>query len=265
MKYLILNGSPRKGNTWKLTELAKEQLQTLDGKAEFSEIHMNNQKLPFCCGCSSCFRTGHETCPHSAIILPIISAMEEADGIIVSSTSYAMRETSLLKNLFDHLCFMLHRPHFFQKKALILTTAGGIGAKQAAKSIAAFLSGIGFNRCYQFGVATYSWNDYQVNEKTRLALEKSTKKFYRDLASRKLHSPTVPLLIPYNIFRGMSLCYVKGTEYATLDGDYWTEEARIKGVYDRSVPVPFYKRPVGHLFYLIGKYAGKSVVVSYKK
>lgn len=65
--------------------------------------------------------------------------MEYADGIIVCSTTYNMRETALLKNFFDHLCFMLHRPHFFKSKALVITTTGGVGGGAAAKSIVSFL------------------------------------------------------------------------------------------------------------------------------
>jgi multimeric flavodoxin WrbA len=265
MRYLIINGSPHKGNTWKLALNAMECIRKEDAAAEFDTIHMMEAELPFCIGCSSCFRLGHEKCPHNNIVGEIIRKIEAADGVIVLSASFFMRETALLKNLTDHLCFMLHRPRFFQSKALILTTTGGVGAKQSTKSIADFFKGIGFNRCYPFGVAAYSWNDYQMSEKTVRLLEKTVRRFERDVASKKLHSPSILDLIPYNLFRGMSLAYIKGTDYETYDGVHWTEDCRKKGVYDRSVPVPFYKKPVGQLFYWIGKTAGKHVMVTYKK
>jgi len=37
-----------------------------------------------------------------------------------------MQLTALTKNLIDHLCFMLHRPCFFTKKALVVSTVGGV-------------------------------------------------------------------------------------------------------------------------------------------
>lgn len=265
MKYLLINGSPRKGNTWKLVEVAKAHIQSEDALAEFEELHLAAENLPFCCGCSNCFRLGHEKCPHSTTIIKIIHAIERADGVIFASTTYNMRETSILKNLFDHLCFMLHRPHFFSSKALIITTTGGVGGKAAAKSIASFLEGIGFNQCYLFSVASLSWNNYQVGEKTKSKLDKVSGQFYRDVASKKLHSPSCLDLIPYNLFRGMSQAYVKGTEYETQDGVYWTEDIRKKGVYDRAVKVPIFKRPIGQLFFCIGKFAGRKVMVTYKK
>lgn len=265
MKFLILNGSPHKGNTWKIAEAVKAHILGKDPSAEFNEIHMMRENLPFCCGCSNCFRIGHEKCPHSATVMKIIQAIEEADGVIVASTTYNMRETSLLKNLFDHLCFMLHRPHFFRSKALVITTTGGVGAKPAAKSIVAFLKGIGFNRCYRFSAATSSWNAFIISERMQAKIAGAADKFYRDVSGGRLYSPSAILLIPYNLFRGMSLHYVKGTEFETVDGAYWTEECRSSGVYDRAAYVPFYKRPLGHLFYMLGKIVGKKMIVTYKK
>lgn len=267
MKYLFINGSPHKGNTWKLAESVKSTLSSLDGNASFEEIHLSQLNLPFCTGCSNCFRLGHEKCPHFDKVGAVISAIDNADGVIFASTTYNMSETSLLRNLFDHLCFMLHRPYFFKSKALVLTTTGGVGGKSAAKSICSKLTGIGFNRCYFYTTASFSWNCYKPTPKTITALSKIAKKFHEDVSSEKLHSPTTLSLIPYNLFRGMSLAYTKGSEYATFDGDYWTQDIRKNTIYDASVKVPFYKKPFGHLFYVIGKFAGrnKDFLVTYKK
>lgn len=267
MKILIINGSAHKGNTWKLAEHTKPDLSECNKETEFQEIHLSEESLPFCTGCSNCFRIGHEHCPHYSIMEKIIEKIEDADGVIFVSPAYNMRETALLKNLFDHMCFMLHRPHFFRSKALIITSAGGVGAKKCAKSISSTLKGIGFNRCYIFSRATFSWNSYEPDERTLSALNKKVGKFYKDIVSGKLHSPATSLLIPYNLFRGMSLAYIPGTEYATLDGVYWTEEHRRKSVYDPSVKVPFYKKLIGLLFYGIGKFAGrmKGMTVTYRK
>jgi multimeric flavodoxin WrbA len=265
MNYLIINGSPHKGNTWRILEQVISDIRLKDNLAVFDIIHLAEMNLPFCRGCSICFRLGHEKCPHSETTTAIIEKISKADGVIFTSATYNMRETALLKNLFDHLCFMLHRPFFFQSKALVITTTGGVGAKSAAKSIASFLKGIGFNRCYRLSIATYSWNDYKITKEASAKIANITDRFHKDIVSGRLHSPSCMLLIPYNLFRGMSLAYVKGTEFETQDGVYWTEESRKKGVYDRSVHVPFYKKPIGQLFYIIGKIAGKKLVVTYKK
>jgi multimeric flavodoxin WrbA len=266
MKYLIINGSPNKnGNTFQLVKQTKAFIAAEDSRAEFHVIHLIDENLPFCLGCSTCFRLGHEKCPHSAVMDKLITAIEEADGVIISSSAFFMRETAILKNVFDHLCYLLHRPLFFKGKALVLTTTGGVGGASAAKSIASFLKGIGFNRCYRFSVAALSWNNYKISEETRGKLKKVVERFQKDVASFRLHSPSASILIPYNLFRGMSIPYAKGTEYETQDGIFWLEEHRSNSVYDNSVPVPFYKKPIGHLFYLIGKLAGKKIMITYRK
>ena len=122
MRYLIINGSPRKGNTWKLVELAKSQLLEIDDTTEFEEIHLANVNLPFCIGCSNCFRLGHEKCPHYSITNNIIQAIEKADGVIISSTTYNTRETALLKTYL----IIFHKPidHVFLRVKLCYNNTG---------------------------------------------------------------------------------------------------------------------------------------------
>lgn len=267
MKYLFLNGSPHRGNTWKLAEEVKKNLDLLDQHAQFAEIHLAELQIPFCIGCSNCFRLGFEKCPHYSKIKSVVNAIDDADGIIVTSTTYNMRETALLKNLFDHFCFMLHRPYFFKSKALVITTTGGVGGKASANSIVSTLKGIGFNRCYTFSIAAFSWNSYIPKQKTINNLSAKTNRFFYDIKSKKLHFQSTSVLIPYNLFRGMSLSYVKGSSYETEDGNYWTHEVRKNAIYDKSVPVFVLQKPIGQLFYLIGKRAGriKAMQVTYKK
>jgi multimeric flavodoxin WrbA len=233
-----------------------------DSQAEFQVIHLIDEKLPFCLGCSTCFRLGHEKCPHFTQTGRLLQAIEAADGVIFSSSAFFTRETALVKNVMDHFCFLLHRPRFFTKKALVLVTTGGVGGGSAAKSIAGFLTGIGFNRCCRFSVAAFSWNDYKATEKTKRKLKKTAERFEKDIASKRLHSPSILAMIPYNLFRGMSLHYAKGTEYATQDGIHWLEDVRRKSVFDKAVPVPFYLRPLGQMFYGLGKTVGKKIMVT---
>lgn len=265
MKYLVINGSPHKGNTWKLVQIAIEQIKNVDNASEFREIHLSEMNLPFCIGCSNCFRSGYEKCPHANHMKPIQEAMEEADGIIVASTTFFMRETGLLKNLMDHLTYLMHRPKFFTKKALIITTVGGVGGRAAAKSIAGFFNGIGVNKCYQKSIRSISWNAYEPNKKDKVRIRKCAAKFSQDVISGKIHFQSTGLLIPYNLFRGMCIYYVAGTEYETEDGSYWSDKLRRSRGYDVSVPLLPHQRIVAAIFYSIGKLVGKRMIITYKK
>jgi len=265
MNYLIINGSPHKGNTWVLVEEIKKNITSLFPESIFEEIHLSDLNLPFCLGCSLCFRKGHEHCPHNKIMQNIFDLIDWSDGVVFSATTFNMQPNALTKNLIDHLCFMLHRPYFFTKKALVVSTTGGVGVNKVVKYIAGTLRGLGFNKCYELPVASNSWNAYSINEKIRARCGKIARTFHNDVASMKMYRPTWLILIPYNLFRGMSLSYVKGTEYEYMDGVHWTDPVRAKSTYDPAIPVPFYKKAFGSLFYAIGKIASKFVRVTYRK
>ena len=49
MRYVVINGSPRRKNTWKMVEQAKNNL-----KGDFEEIHLMKEEIPLCRGCYNC-------------------------------------------------------------------------------------------------------------------------------------------------------------------------------------------------------------------
>jgi len=265
MKILIMNATPHKGNTWAAMCVIREEILKNNPDVEFDEVHLSELNLPFCTGCSMCFRKGMGYCPHCDKMKDIFTKMDESDGLIMGATTFNMAPNALAKNLIDHLCFFIHRPHFFRNKAIVVSTTGGVFADKTVKYLAGTLMAIGYNRCYKLPIATRSWNDYQPDEKARNKIKRVSLEFYGDVASGKLHSPTVGILIPYNLFRGMCLGSIKGTAYETEDGNFWADPRRATSIYDSAVKVPFYKKPIGSLFYLIGKTAGKFMTVTYKK
>lgn len=265
MKILIINGGPRLGNTWELTMKVKEQLSLISKDIDYTELHLKDLNLPFCLGCSLCFRKGHNYCPHNTIIQNIMDRILESDGVIFSAPTYNMQMPALTKNFVDHLCFMLHRPRYFDKKALIISTTGGVGAKSATKSMAGTMKGWGFNRCYQVPVSAISWNDYHLTEKHKRKVNATTKKFYEDVTGGKLHAPSYLVLIPYNLFRGMSFEYRKGKEYEMRDGSFWEENDRISKAYASNVPLPIHKKIFGNMFYYMAKKISKYMIVTYRK
>nr|WP_304518717.1 NAD(P)H-dependent oxidoreductase [Clostridium sp. CM028] len=201
----MFNGSPHRGNTWRLVKLIQEDLHEISPESTFEEIQLTDLELPFCTGCSLCFRKGHEHCPHHKIMQRIIDKIDESDGVIFAMTTFNMQPNALTKNLIDHLCYMFHRPHFFKNKAIVVTTVGGVGGNSAVNYLSAWLKGIGFSYCYKLPVISYSWNDYTVNKRIKIKCRRLAEKFHNDVSSKKMHTPSFAVLIPYNLFRGMSL------------------------------------------------------------
>ena len=245
--------------------LVKEALISISREIDFEEIHLKDLNLPFCLGCSICFRKGHNYCPHNNIMQSLMDKIEENDGVIFSAPTYNMQMPALTKNFVDHLCFLFHRPRYFDKKGLVISTTGGVGAANATKYMSGTLIGWGFNRCYQLPISAISWNDYQPTEKHIRKIHSVAKKLYNDFASKKLYSPSYSALIPYNLFRGMSSDYRKGKEYEMRDGSFWEENGRIDHAYSTKVPLPIHKRLFGNMFYVLAKNISKNMLITYRK
>lgn len=194
MKYVIINGSPRRKNTWKMVEQAKKNLN-----GEFEEIHLMKEKIPLCNGCFKCIVEGEERCPHRDIIQPIVDKLKSADGIIMACPVYAMNVTALLKNFLDHTAYFYHRPEFFTKKALVVVSTAGAGQKDVAKYIDETLRHWGVNKVYKITYACGGKDSLDVKN-----IDDVSQKFARDVESGKLHNPKFGDIVFFNVWKAMA-------------------------------------------------------------
>lgn len=221
MKYLIINGSPRKKNTWMMVQQVQ---RNLDGS--FEEIHLFKEDIPLCKGCYNCIMKGEQLCPHKNQIMPIVEKIKEADGLIIASPVYAMNVTALLKNFLDHTAYLYHRPEFFTKKAIVVVSTAGAGQKKVANYIDETLRHWGVNKVYKISLAC-GGKDSLEREK----IDKIAKKFRKDMDSKKLHSPKFMDIIFYNVWRAMALT----EEPIPADKEFWFKTELVK--YDFSPDV----------------------------
>ncbi len=265
MKILIINGGFRKRNTWQLVEVAKQHLKSNDSHITFETIQIKDLEIPFCVGCSLCFRNGHSECPHNDTMQPLIDKILESDGVIFAAPTFNLDMPALTKNVLDHLCFALHRPIFVGKKALIISTTGGIGAKQSTKKLEGTLLGMGFIKCYKIAITAYSWNDYQPSSKEIDQTINTTSLFYNDIFNSIIHTPKIPQILMFNLFKGMCANPQIPNQYKTLDHTYWSNKVFENKVYFPEMPVPLHKHIIGQFFYLIGRRFSKKTIITFKQ
>lgn len=84
-----------------------------------------------------------------------------------------------------------------------------------------------------------------------------------DLKSKKLYSPKIEVLIPFNLFQAMCKEYAPATEYETQDGVFWKQYLGMR--YAPGIPLPIHKKVIGRLIFQIGKYLSPKMIVTYKK
>ncbi len=239
MKYLIINGSPRKKNTWKVVERAKLNL-----KGDYEEIHLSDENIPICKGCYNCIMRSEKYCPHFDKINPIVEKIKHTDCLIITSPVYAMNVTALVKNLFDHTAYLYHRPEFFTKKALVVVTTAGAGQKKVAKYMDETLRHWGFNKVYKITHACGGKDHLESDE-----IYKTSKKLYDDLKSGKLHSPKFGDILFYNVWRAMS---VKDNPIPA-DAKFWKETGLVNYPFSPEIKLNIIKKLFANIMFKIFK------------
>ena len=129
-KLLIINGSPRIGQTKRAIDIL---LKNIDKEIEYEIINLREEKLAPCKGCAVCLSKGEELCPAKDGLAAIIKKMDEADAILFATPNYSLNIPALLKNFFDRLAFVYHRPRFFRKVFSAIITQGVYGGKTIDK------------------------------------------------------------------------------------------------------------------------------------
>ena len=239
MKYVIINGSPRRKNTWKMVEQAKMNLN-----GEFEEIHLMKEKIPLCNGCFKCIMESEENCPHRDKIKPIVDRMMDADGIIIASPVYAMNVTALLKNLFDHTAYFYHRPEFFTKKALVVVSTAGAGHKKVAGYIDETLRHWGVNKVYKIAMACGGKDSLETKD-----IDKISKKFAGDVESGKLHSPKFNDIVFFDVWKAMAV----SSEPIAADAKFWHEKDLINHDFAPEVKLNPFKKLFSKIMFFIMK------------
>ncbi|MFW6026651.1 MAG: flavodoxin family protein [Candidatus Woesearchaeota archaeon] len=173
MKICVIHGSPRKGNTFKVSEFFKNELLKNE-RVEFIEYFLPADMPHFCNGCFTCFEKGEDKCPHADYVQPIASSLKEADGIIITTPVYVMAESAQIKALLDHLgyIFIPHRPmeEMFSKVAMVISTTAGAGTGKAMKTISRSLFYWGIKKTIKGGFSLFAknWVDIDIKSRKRL-------------------------------------------------------------------------------------------------
>lgn len=239
MNYVIINGSPRRKNTWKMVEQAKNNLN-----GDFEEIHLMKEKIPLCNGCFKCIIEGEDKCPHREKIKPLIDKIKNADGIIIACPVYAMNVTALLKNFFDHTAYFYHRPDFFTKKALVIVSTAGAGQNAVAKYIDETLRHWGVNKVYKITYACGGKESLDLKN-----INEVSKKFCEDVESSKLHNPKWGDIVFYNVWRAMAL----SENPIDVDKEFWFSNDLINNEFSPEVKLNVFKKSFSKIMFFILK------------
>jgi len=249
MKCLIIHGSAAKTYQWngkttqsftaRLAHEVQAEMARL-GEVSFEEIHLCDLALPYCRGCYNCFSKGESKCPHAAVYQPIMEKIQQADCLIITSPVYALNVSALVKCFFDLGAYNHHRPQFFAKKALTVSSTAGGYAKKACRYMRDELMHWGFNRVYTLPVIRMG--AAELTPKMQAACRKAARLLYRDTASGKLHSPSLKRVFFYQLWRVMSKGDKTGIDYS-----YWHKSDLGKHEFAPEVKIGIAKKICGKI------------------
>ena len=119
MQVLIINGSPRKnGVTAAVLHRIEENLRKAGIDVLF--YNLGEMKMSHCTGCNYCYRTGY--CCMEDDAEQLSKRMEEADGVILGSPTYASNVSGLMKDFIDRGHFVIEQ--LLHKKYCITVASG---------------------------------------------------------------------------------------------------------------------------------------------
>jgi len=224
MKILTIIGSPRKkGNSYQAAKKLEAEMKN-KGDYEFEYLFLKDAHLETCKGCFNCVSRGIEFCPLKDDRQMIQDKMQEADGLVMVSPVYVMTVTALLKNFIDRVAYLCHRPEYHGKKALVLCTTGGIGAKETLEYMETITKAWGYKVTGKCGLVTAPWPATEgLNRKNQRNLEKSVESFNKSLKSVESEKPNGEKvgLMDYMSFRIFQTVSSNVKEYLPADYQFY--------------------------------------------
>lgn len=167
--------------------------------------------------------------------------MEAAEAFIITTPVYSMQVSGTLKNFIDHMSYNFHRPKFYNKKVLIITTTAGAGHTSTAKYIKKVMSYWNVNYIQTLPIA-YRGNE--LSNKNINKIIKGAKVFSNELNSHKVHEPKLQSLIMFQVWKSLS----RQDDFSIADFKYWNNDYLKKSLYFEDIPVGVTKKLIASIF-----------------
>jgi multimeric flavodoxin WrbA len=243
MNILLVNGSPRRGNTFRVLENLGTMVRSLGHETNI--VHLNDYKIKQCSGCYNCILQGIESCPIKDDIPSLWNLFSQADGIVLSSPVYALGVTGVMKNFMDRVAYNAHRPKMYNKPTIIVSTTAGMGVEKVISQLKWFeicglkiIGSIGF---LVYPKAREKEGSIQHQQKS---LMQAAQKLDKALKPTKMKSPTLIQLIQ---FYGVKMNCDFGKDIYKADYEYYKNK-----IFHVEVPMNKFKLLIAKLFYKIG-------------
>lgn len=236
MKITAILGSPRKkGDCFSTIEMIEKSFNRID-ETHIDYVFLSETGLGFCKSCLMCYSKGEQYCPNKAVTSVLLEKMLESDIVIFASPVYEQHVTALMKNFYDNFSFMFHRPRFFEKKAILVSSTGGSGLKGTLDYMKMCAIGWGFQIAGVVGVCGHT---LKADDTYRNDVQKKIDSLvYRIYSNKK----AVPSLYQLAMFRAMQVKAIRSHEKKNVEYEYWKERGWLQKNYYTDEKINVFKK-----------------------
>ncbi len=231
-RVLIVDAGLKPGWTKAAADRLAELLQK-DASIEIDRVNLREEHIAPCTGCAICLERGEQKCRnHSDAAEKVIGKMLEADGIITVSPNYSLQVPALLKNLYDRLAYVFHRPRLFGRLSMAVVVQGVYGGGKVVGYINEIMSfwGAGTIKGAVVSGALYpnSRMDTKMLAKRDAELGKAAARFAERLKGYRQGRPS---LFRLAIFRMTRSSMKHSTEALEADRKYYEDNGWLESGY----------------------------------
>jgi multimeric flavodoxin WrbA len=234
-KILIIEAGIRPGWAKKTAERATELLGKEGFETDYAMLREMN--IMPCTGCAICLEHGEEKCKnHNDSAAEILKKMLWADAIVTVSPNYSLQVPANLKNLYDRMAFVFHRPRLFGRLSTAIVVQGAYGGKKVVEYINRLMSFWGCDTVKGAVVTGGLYPNSRISESVQKKNEKTLSKWLkRFIGSMKDHKLKKPSFFRLAIFRMTRSAMKYSDEALKADKDYFAEKGWMDSRYYADV------------------------------
>lgn len=225
MKIVLINSSCRlNGNTERLLKVLENQFLKEAGvqciSIDIKHIILSKWKINTCRGCRCCFDRGN--CPLEDDVAKIEEVITDCDALILASPVYMEDVNGVMKTWIDRMAFCAHRPIFYDKCAIAISTSGAGSSNHSLNTMKNALTAWGFNilSAQKFRMGANMENKL-IEERYTPKLSNIATKLINSIQNKVTKKPKMLSLITFKI---QQKYYRISNRAGALDRTYWDKK-----------------------------------------
>jgi len=221
-KILMISGSPRKNGDGAKILKELELVFKDNAEIECEYLFIKEYNLEACLGCLACQKNIGYNCPIKDDASKIIEKFDKADGFVFISPVYIRMISAQMKQLFDRMSFLLHRPVHAGKPAILICTSSYAGSKESLTYLKIPVGNMGMRIVDSIGILSSAYkNKNEYKEKILTRLKNTSSKYLEVLFSSEKPKPSPKELLLFNKWKHKAIHHKK-----QYPGDFQFWESR---------------------------------------